>query len=587
MANVDEQRELNKLMVSMEGMGFTKRASKPKVPRAMYGEEPDDEEENNFGKMSQCTSSDGVRFFPAGHTVPILESGVYEIKDHQSRGHYWEKIPVKTEGLLRFPDGNSEKVIHEIQNFWSREQKFQDFGLTYKRGIILWGPPGSGKSSTIQIIISDVIEREGVVFKFNTAPSLFLEGIRMFREIQPETKIVVLMEDIDSILEDYGESDVLNILDGVDKIEKVVFIACPAPETKILKADLTWVRADSLIEGDELIAFDENGPHRKYRTAKVESCPIIQKPRFKVITTFGEIIVSEKHPFLVKIGSKPHSWRTVEQLRKGMKIAATGKIWETDNSHDGGYLAGQYDGEGNLNIGQNHRENRSSGFRMTWTQTVGQLISPVVQMLVERGFDISTHTTKKKSKKHKDRIDVYPCGGMWENLRLLGTIRPMRLLANHKLKEVWEDCRLTSKYARVISVEAIGEGPVVALDTTTKTFIGEGLLQHNTTNYPELLGDRIINRPSRFDKRYKMPHPNGKSRKIYFEHLFSQHDSVDRKGIDLSRWVKDTDNMSIAHLKELFVAVCILGEKYEDAISVLQAMIEDKITSDEVNVGFK
>ena len=106
-----------------------------------------------------------------------------------------------------------------------------------------------------------------------------------------------------------------------------------------------------------------------------------------------------------------------------------------------------------------------------------------------------------------------------------------------------------------------------------------------TTNYPELLGDRIINRPSRFDKRFKMPHPNSKSRKLYFEHLFKQHESI-KNVYNINKWVKDTDNMSIAHLKELFVAVCILGEKYEDAISVLQAMVEDKLTSSEVKVGF-
>lgn len=325
-ATVNEQRELNKLFAEMANP----IGRKPRMPRACCGSDFP-EEENKFGRMSQWTSSDGTRFFPAGRTVSLLEPGVFEIKYCSNRGHYWEQIPVKTEGLLRFPDGNSEKVISEIQNFWERENLFKDFGLAYKRGIILWGPPGSGKSSTIQIIIADVIERGGVVFKFNIAPSLFLEGIRIFREIQPDTKIVVLMEDIDSILEDYGESDVLNILDGVDRVEKVVFIA--------------------------------------------------------------------------------------------------------------------------------------------------------------------------------------------------------------------------------------------------------------TTNYPELLGDRIINRPSRFDKRFKMPHPNAKSRKLYFEHLFKQHESVE-KTYNIARWVKDTDNMSIAHLKELFVAVCILGEKYEDAISVLQAMVEDKISSNESKVGF-
>jgi hypothetical protein len=215
--SAEEQRELNKLMASCDKAVVT--TSKVRLPR-----DESHSQTNNFGKMSQWTSSDGIRFFPAGHTIPFLR-GVFEIKYCPTRGHYWEQIPVKTEGLLRFPDGNSEKVINEIQNFWEREQLFKDFALTYKRGLILWGPAGSGKSSTVQIIIADVIERGGVVFKFNTMPSLFLEAVRIFREIQPDTRLVVLMEDIDSILDDYGESDVLNILDGVDKIEKVIFIA--------------------------------------------------------------------------------------------------------------------------------------------------------------------------------------------------------------------------------------------------------------------------------------------------------------------------------------------------------------------------
>ena len=74
---------------------------------------------------------------------------------------YFEKIAVKTEGLIEFPDSNSDKVIGEIKNFWGRESEFKEYNLTYKRGIILWGPPGSGKSCTVQMVMKDVVERKG------------------------------------------------------------------------------------------------------------------------------------------------------------------------------------------------------------------------------------------------------------------------------------------------------------------------------------------------------------------------------------------------------------------------------------------
>lgn len=281
------------------------------------------------GGLIQWTTSDGKIFIPASHTAKELTPGVYEIKHCDSVGIYFEKIPVLTAGLIRFPETNSEKVVSEIQKFWNREHIFREYKLTYKRGIILWGPPGSGKSCTIQWIMRDVVERGGVVIKFSH-PTLFTEGMRKFREIQPNTPVVVLMEDIDATLERYDESEVLNILDGINQIEKAVFLA--------------------------------------------------------------------------------------------------------------------------------------------------------------------------------------------------------------------------------------------------------------TTNYPERLGARIMNRPSRFDKRFKIGHPNEESRRIYFEFIIGGAEKVKELKIDLDRWVKDTEDFSIAHLKELFTAVVILGDDYDEAVEALSLMREKKPHSDEDDV---
>ena len=279
----------------------------------------------------QWSSSDGTIFFPTGKTVRKLKPGVYEI-DRCQQGLFFEKIPVRTEGLLKFPDTKSEGVVHEVQKFWDREEVFRKYELTYKRGIILYGPPGSGKSCTVQLIMADVVERGGVVIEFHS-PELFIDGLRKLRQIQPDTPVVTVMEDIDALLEMHNESEILNILDGVNEVDKVVFLA--------------------------------------------------------------------------------------------------------------------------------------------------------------------------------------------------------------------------------------------------------------TTNYPEKLGHRIINRPSRFDKRFRIGFPTEASRRMYFEHLIGR-DNVTELDIDLDKWVKDTDKFSIAHLKELFVAVVILGDKYGDSVKTLQAMkeeVKDKDYPDHMGFG--
>jgi hypothetical protein len=318
---MSDNQELNE-MLSKAGNSSPAiaRGRPPRSSRDEYGDDEEELEDQITKSYSQWTTHNSRIFVPASKTKAALPPGVYEIDSSPNIGLYFEKIPVKTEGLLRFPDTNSNKVVEEIQRFWTLEASFKQYGLAYKRGILLWGPPGSGKSCTLQLIMADVIKRGGIVVKFDD-PYLFIDGIRVLRQVQPHTPVVVMLEDIDSILKMYNESEVLNILDGVNETERMVFLA--------------------------------------------------------------------------------------------------------------------------------------------------------------------------------------------------------------------------------------------------------------TTNYPEELGHRIINRPSRFDKRFKIGFPSAASRKMYFEHLVGGKKKVKELGINLKQWVTDTEKFSIAHMKELFIAVHILGDDYKDAIETLKSMRED------------
>ena len=178
---------------------------------------------NSAGGYIQWMTSDGKMFRPATTTVSELSPGVYQVGADMG-GMYFARITVSTEGLIRLPDTNSDKVIDEIKNFWEKEDLFRENKLSYKRGILLHGPPGSGKSATARIVTEDVVERGGIVIQFFD-PDGFASALRVLRDIQPNIPVVVLMEDLDSILQRYVESSVINLLDGVGMIDKVLFLA--------------------------------------------------------------------------------------------------------------------------------------------------------------------------------------------------------------------------------------------------------------------------------------------------------------------------------------------------------------------------
>lgn len=165
-------------------------------------------------------------FTRVGETTEVLIPGLYTILVDQSNQVYFQLMTPKTNKLLRFPDSVNDTVLDEVQNFWSKREQFEKYGVSFRRGYLLYGPPGSGKSSILQLLAIDVIERGGIVLVFDN-PGTFTMGYREVRRVQPDVPIVVFMEDLDAILETFKgrESNILNLLDGVEKLDRVIFVA--------------------------------------------------------------------------------------------------------------------------------------------------------------------------------------------------------------------------------------------------------------------------------------------------------------------------------------------------------------------------
>ena len=79
---------------------------------------------------------------------------------YSARGMDWAPLgdPRKKRplGSVVLADGVKESIVADVQDFLSRQQWYVDRGIPYRRGYLLFGPPGSGKSSFIQALAGEL-----------------------------------------------------------------------------------------------------------------------------------------------------------------------------------------------------------------------------------------------------------------------------------------------------------------------------------------------------------------------------------------------------------------------------------------------
>lgn len=119
---------------------------------------------------------------------------------------------------------------------------------------------------------------------------------------------------------------------------------CLDPATPVLKADLTWAPIASLLPGDEIVGFDEEGPgpgsaQRKMRHAKVIDSGPTRKPSVRLTFDDGRsVICSLDHRWLVSSpeGQLRH-WRRAGDLQPGYRISSiTDRTWESGETREHG-----------------------------------------------------------------------------------------------------------------------------------------------------------------------------------------------------------------------------------------------------------
>lgn len=155
-----------------------------------------------------------------------IPSGMYEIVLTMEE-LYLTKKEVITDKLIDMPGSESDKILQEINTFMSDETKrlYGEYGSVYKKGFLLHGKPGTGKSIVSILAAQKLIEQKDAVVFFNPTPDAFKMALESFKDELQDRLILLIMEEFETVYNQYQEST-LSLLDGESQISNFITIAC-------------------------------------------------------------------------------------------------------------------------------------------------------------------------------------------------------------------------------------------------------------------------------------------------------------------------------------------------------------------------
>lgn len=142
-------------------------------------------------------------------------------------------------GSVILDDGIAENIVKDVKDFLTSGDWYHSRGIPYRRGYLLYGPPGSGKTSFIQALAGDL--DYNICILNLSEKNLTDDRLNHLMNHIPQRSIL-LLEDIDAAFNQREKNDqnytsgvtfsgLLNALDGVASAEEcITFMTTNHPE---------------------------------------------------------------------------------------------------------------------------------------------------------------------------------------------------------------------------------------------------------------------------------------------------------------------------------------------------------------------
>ncbi|RYP03393.1 hypothetical protein DL765_010508 [Monosporascus sp. GIB2] len=175
-------------------------------------------------------------------------------------------------------------LIEDVEGFFDSEELYKEFQVPWKRGIILHGLPGNGKTASIKALMSRLRKRD------DSIPSLYVKSFedrcagsqyaikQVFGRARRMAPCLLIFEDLDSLVTEETRSYFLNEVDGLESNDGILMIGStnhldkldPAIRDRPSRFDRKYYY--------RLPTHAERAAYARYWKAKIDKSPRVDFP---------------------------------------------------------------------------------------------------------------------------------------------------------------------------------------------------------------------------------------------------------------------------------------------------------------------
>ncbi|KAJ7617376.1 P-loop containing nucleoside triphosphate hydrolase protein [Roridomyces roridus] len=159
----------------------------------------------------------------------VLAAGIYDQDLHEEIWVFNQGFWTKSHALwLDVQSADWKDVIltdefktalkKDVYGFFKSEPIYKELAIPWKRGIIMWGPPGNGKTISIKVIMKTCDALGFAPLYVKSFQSFWGEETSMqdvFTKARQLAPCVMVLEDLDALINDRNRSFFFNQLDGL------------------------------------------------------------------------------------------------------------------------------------------------------------------------------------------------------------------------------------------------------------------------------------------------------------------------------------------------------------------------------------
>ena len=119
-----------------------------------------------------------------------------------------------------------ESIRSEFKQFLDSEERYGQLNISWRRGALFIGPPGNGKTHCVRALVKDlgvpILYVQSLSHNRFTSEQLWQQVFQRARKLRP---CVLVLEDLDSLVNDGNRSFFLNQLDGFEQNHGMIILA--------------------------------------------------------------------------------------------------------------------------------------------------------------------------------------------------------------------------------------------------------------------------------------------------------------------------------------------------------------------------